>query len=402
MNLDDPILTATRARPGRQQHHRRHPARRRATAGRRRSASCARTQRGQRHERHGGHLSAHPPQRRHPRRRNTRPDGDRPSCGSALLQYGSSDRPAARPSRSSTRATRSWSSVGAVDPAGSAQRRPQQHRLLLVAGPHQRRADQARRHRARRASRARSTAGLQRHVRRVAHRSGHGRAAARRRHSPPPACPCVASLKHFTLDLGARGPDNAYGAGLVSLPRCRRGVRPAPTPATLRSRSPRPSGSSTPAAVAHGARRGHRAARGSRSSTSTCSAGPCPDHRSQRGGRQPHLDRRAACQGIHPGVPVPCRPRSAPRQHAQRRPAGTVRAELRHRAGRAERGHISLYLPTGGNVVIDVLGYFTSNQPVTTRGRFVPLAHAEAVDGHAPGRTCCRELPRRAPRGARR
>lgn len=40
-------------------------------------------------------------------------------------------------------------------------------------------------------------------------------------------------------------------------------------------------------------------------------------------------------------------------------------------------GKISVYLPAGGNVIIDVLGYYLDGQTLSTDGRFVPLAEPE-------------------------
>lgn len=37
-------------------------------------------------------------------------------------------------------------------------------------------------------------------------------------------------------------------------------------------------------------------------------------------------------------------------------------------------GRISVYLPLGGNVIVDLMGYFTRNETTPTDGRFVPLA----------------------------
>jgi hypothetical protein len=180
----------------------------------------------------------------------------------------------------------------------------------------------------------------------------------------------AALVKHFTVDRGARGPDNAYGTGLLHLPNpptkpvAAKPGRYVPLTTPVRVLDSRPGGVGSP--------RGPFA-KGTIIDLTLLGGAVPTTGVSAVAVNLTSTDAQAA--GSIQAYPYMTGMTGTTTTLTIAQPK-TVRANFTVIA-LGNRGLASLYLPTGGNVVVDVLGYFTSNQPVTTRGRFVPLASPE-------------------------
>jgi hypothetical protein len=195
----------------------------------------------------------------------------------------------------------------------------------------------------------------------------------------------AALVKHFSADLGAPGPDNVFGAGKIQLPpAARRRPRRPPRPSTSRSRLPV---------------RGLDTRAGRPMSARSALTGPYPtavDHRLRRHPRD-HRCPTSACRRssstsprweqqrhrLPAGVPVPAGVQRR-HQHAQHLHGRFTTARPNFAiVPVGVDGKISIYLQAGGNVIVDVLGYYLDGQtaPASPTGGSC-RSPPRALDGH--------------------
>ena len=188
-----------------------------------------------------------------------------------------------------------------------------------------------------------------------------------------PGMPLAALTRHLVRDLGPPGPDNAYGAGEILLPAAPEAVSSAPSAfsalaAPVRLLDTRPSSLVGPASL----------------------AGPYT--------RFAIVDLPIPTSGVIPAtataIAVNVTSTDAVSQfYVQALPtlAGAVGAfstinvaapgEIRPNFAVVPlgQGSISIFIPTGGNIIVDAMGYFTPSA-ATAAGRFVPLNPHRALD----------------------
>ena len=191
-----------------------------------------------------------------------------------------------------------------------------------------------------------------------------------------PGVPLAALTKHLVHDLGPPGPDNAYGAGEILLPNVPVPIVPAPSAFTalgapVRLLDTRPSSFIGPANL----------------------VGPYPQFAI--------LDMPVSASGTIPttatavAVNITSTDAAAP-FYVQALPTlgGAIGAFSTINVATPQQirpnfaivpmaqGSISIFIPTGGNVIVDAMGYFTpSPTPATTAaGRFVPVNPHRALD----------------------
>ena len=189
-----------------------------------------------------------------------------------------------------------------------------------------------------------------------------------------PGMPLAALTKHLVTDLGPPGPDNAYGAGVIHLP--------APPPPVANSQP------STFTALAAPVR-----LLDTRPETLMGPAslvGPHPQFSI--------IDLPISSGGVIPptatAVAVNVTSTDAASQfYVQALPTlgGSIGAFSTINVAAPDQirpnfaivplgqGSISIFIPTGGNVVVDAMGYFTPSES-TAAGRFVPINPRRALD----------------------
>jgi Subtilase family len=192
-----------------------------------------------------------------------------------------------------------------------------------------------------------------------------------------PGMPLAALVKHMVVDLGQGGADNAFGTGEIQLPITPPPAATAAQPsaftalgAPVRLLDTRPASLTGPANL----------------------VGPYPQYSI--------IDLPISASGVIPAtatsVAVNITSTEAVSQfYVQALPtlAGTVGAFSTINVpgpGRTQpnfavvplgQGSISIFIPTGGNIIVDALGYFTPSDPAgATAGRFVPINPRRALD----------------------
>ena len=184
-----------------------------------------------------------------------------------------------------------------------------------------------------------------------------------------PGQPLAAMMRHFTLDWGSAGPDNLYGMGRTFL-----FDQPNGTP--LSSEAGWYVGLDSPLRVLN-------------------TRGGIGDY---SGSQLPHAIMDVAVTPSLPAVPITAVALNVtlvgPRQpgYVQVYPymkalngatstlnvstAGGVRPNFVI-VPVGQDGKVSVYMPTGGDLIVDIMGYFTTGTPTHSAGRFQPLATAE-------------------------
>ncbi|MGZ4739631.1 MAG: S8 family serine peptidase, partial [Ilumatobacteraceae bacterium] len=189
-----------------------------------------------------------------------------------------------------------------------------------------------------------------------------------------PGVPLAALTKHLVRDLGPPGPDNAYGAGEIQLPAVPVPVNSAPSTFTalttpVRILDTRPSSFigpgnligpypqfaivDVPISATNGIPAGATAV--AVNITSTDAVGPYYVQ------ALPTLGGTLATfSTINVAAPQQIRPNFAIVPIGQ--------------------GSISIYIPTGGNLIVDAMGYFTPSPSPAGAGRFVPVNPRRVLD----------------------
>ncbi len=186
--------------------------------------------------------------------------------------------------------------------------------------------------------------------------------------------PLAALTRHLVRDLGAPGPDNAYGAGEILLPAAPVAVSSAPSTfsalaAPVRLLDTRPSSFVGPANL----------------------VGPYPQFAI--------VDLPISTSGVIPptatAVAVNVTSTDATSQfYVQALPTlgGEIGAfstinvaapgQIRPNFAVVPlgQGSISIFIPTGGNVIVDAMGFFTPSATPAAAGRYVPLEPRRALD----------------------
>jgi hypothetical protein len=189
-----------------------------------------------------------------------------------------------------------------------------------------------------------------------------------------PGMPLAALTKHLVVDSGPAGPDNAFGAGVIHLP--------APPPPVASSGPSAFTALATPVRLLD-----------TRPATfigPANLAGPYPQYAI--------VDLPISSNGVIPptatAVAVNVTSTDSVSQfYVQALPTlgGSIGAfstinvaapgQVRPNFAIVPlgQGSISIFIPTGGNIVVDAMGYFTPSGPVAA-GRFVPINPRRAVD----------------------
>ena len=195
---------------------------------------------------------------------------------------------------------------------------------------------------------------------------GHGLAVS--------GMPLAALVKHLAVDLGPPGPDNAFGAGAIQLPAVPpQAVSQQPSAfvalgAPVRLLDTRPASFTGPANL----------------------VGPYPQYSI--------IDLPVSTSGVIPpnatSIAVNITSTEAVSQfYVQALPTlggalGGFSDDERHSPGQNRpnfaivplgQGSISIFIPTGGNVIVDAMGYFAPST-TTAAGRFVPINPRRALD----------------------
>ena len=192
-----------------------------------------------------------------------------------------------------------------------------------------------------------------------------------------PGMPLAALVKHLAVDLGPPGPDNAYGVGADPTTGHAAAGRRRCTAAECLRRA-----RSTRSSTRHSAGVVHRAAE---------SDGAAPavlDHRSPDlhvGGHstERHVD-RSQHHVDRGGQPV-LRPGAADSGRCGRWLLDHERDDALARTARTSpwfrsvRARSPIFIPTGGNIIVDAMGYFTPST-ATAAGRFVPINPRRSLD----------------------
>ncbi|HEX2783669.1 MAG TPA: S8 family serine peptidase, partial [Ilumatobacteraceae bacterium] len=189
-----------------------------------------------------------------------------------------------------------------------------------------------------------------------------------------PGMPLAALTKHLVRDLGPPGPDNAYGAGEIQLPAPPVTVASAPSTFTalgapVRLLDTRPSSFIGPANL----------------------VGPYPQYAI--------IDLSISSSGVIPptatsvAVNITSTDSVSP-FYVQALPklGGAIGAFSTTNVaapGHIQpnfaivplgQGSISIFIPTGGNIIVDAMGYFTPTTGATTAGRFIPVNPRRVLD----------------------
>jgi Subtilase family len=190
-----------------------------------------------------------------------------------------------------------------------------------------------------------------------------------------PGMPLAALTKHLASDLGPPGPDNSYGTGEIQLPAPPVAVASAPSTFTalgapVRLLDTRPTSFIGPAATL---------------------VGPYPQFAI--------IDLPISSSGVIPATATsvavnitstdsvsPFYVQALPKlggaigEFSTTNVAAPGRIQPNFAIVPLGQGSISIFIPTGGNIIVDAMGYFTPSGGPTTAGRFVPVNPHRVLD----------------------